>query len=97
MSLGIAFKGPEGIVLAADSRVTLTTQIEREGQTAVLPSTFDNARKLLRIDGQYFVGALTYGLGALAKSNREQPTASFPNLNVGLRPGGYQLKILQKN
>ena len=28
MSLGIAIKGPEGIVLAADSRVTLFNQVQ---------------------------------------------------------------------
>lgn len=65
MSLGIAFKGPEGIVLAADSRVTLTTEIKNGGKTQILPSTFDNATKLLRFNCQPFVGAVTYGLGAM--------------------------------
>ena len=45
MSLGIAFRGPEGVVLAADSRVTLYTQIP--GQNLSIPSTYDNATKLL--------------------------------------------------
>lgn len=61
MSLGIVFKGPEGIVLCADSRVTLTSQIQ--GMT--LPSSFDNATKLLRVNGHNYVGIVTYGLGAL--------------------------------
>ncbi len=47
MSLGIAFKGPEGIVLAADSRVTLTTQMTNGKQTQIIASTFDNGTKLL--------------------------------------------------
>ena len=61
MSLGIVFKGPEGIVLAADSRVTLTGQREN----MLLPASFDNATKLLRIRTQNFVGVVTYGLGAI--------------------------------
>jgi hypothetical protein len=71
MSLGIAFKGPEGIVLAADSRVTLMAQAQAAtapGQPAVpmlLPTNFDNATKLLKVAGQDFVGAVTYGIGAL--------------------------------
>ncbi len=80
MSLGIAFKGPEGIVLAADSRVTLTTQIQPQAQLGqpppppmLLPSTYDNATKLLRVSGQDYAGAVTYGLGALGQ--REPRTA----------------------
>ena len=61
MSLGIVFKGPEGIVLAADSRVTLMAQLG--GQ--MLPATFDNTTKLLRINRHDYVGVVTYGLGAL--------------------------------
>lgn len=69
MSLGIAFKGPEGIVLAADSRVTLNTQMIAQGPNGpmpmLLPSTFDNATKLLKAKSQGFVGAITYGAGAI--------------------------------
>jgi hypothetical protein len=63
VSLGIAFKGPEGIVLAADSRVTL--QAQQAGTNAVFPAYYDNATKLLKVKGQDFVGAVTYGVGAL--------------------------------
>ena len=68
MSLGIAFKGPEGIVLAADSRVTLNAQGQNpQGQVFILPSTFDNATKLLKIKNENykFVGAITYGAGSI--------------------------------
>ena len=48
MSLAIVFKGPEGIVLAADSRVTLSTeQTDAQGNKTILPATYDNATKLL--------------------------------------------------
>jgi hypothetical protein len=63
LSLGIAFKGPEGIILAADSRVTL--QAQQAGTNTVFPAYYDNAIKLLRVKGQDFVGAVTYGVGAL--------------------------------
>ena len=53
MSLAIAFKGPEGIVLAADSRVTLTGELPG-GE--IFTSYFDNATKLLIVQGQPYVG-----------------------------------------
>lgn len=65
MSLGIVFKGPEGIVLAADSRVTLNAEIQNAEGRLLLPATFDNATKLLRVTGQEYVGAVTYGVGAI--------------------------------
>ena len=43
MSLGIVVEGPEGIVLAAESRVTLTAQTP----TGPLYVNFDNATKVL--------------------------------------------------
>ena len=55
MSLGIAFKGPQGIVLATDSRVTLTGQ---QPNSKLLGEVhYDNATKLLKVRGQDFVGA----------------------------------------
>ena len=67
MSLGIAVKGPEGIVLAADSRVTLMAQMQGPNNQppVLLPSTFDNATKLLKVKGHDYVAAVTYGQGAL--------------------------------
>jgi hypothetical protein len=67
MSLGIAFKGPEGIVLAADSRVTIEAARIIQGRTIFIPATFDNATKLLKAKGQDHIGAVTYGMGALGK------------------------------
>lgn len=62
MSLGIVFKGPEGIVLAADSRVILTTQLPDQPP---IYSSYDNATKLLQVAGHKHVGAVTYGVGAI--------------------------------
>lgn len=74
MSLGIAFKGPEGIVLAADSRVTLLAQTQADQR--LIPATFDNATKLLKVNGQKYVGAVTYGLGAIG-GNQPRTAHSF--------------------
>ena len=92
MSLGIVFKGPEGIVLAADSRVTLTAQVQppqaQPGQTQpptmLLPATYDNATKLLRVSGQDYVGAVTYGLGALGQQTPRTAHSYIPEFEEEL-------------
>jgi hypothetical protein len=85
VSLGIAFKGPEGIVLAADSRVTLTAQLQQPNQPPVLlPSTYDNATKLLRIRGQDYVGAVTYGIGAIGEKEPRTAHSYIPELEQEL-------------
>jgi hypothetical protein len=83
MSLGIVFKGPEGIVLAADSRVTLMAQLVQQvapgapaAPPVLLPSTFDNATKLLRVKEQSHVGAVTFGAGAIG-TNAPRTAHSF--------------------
>jgi hypothetical protein len=78
MSLGIAFKGAEGIVLAADSRVTLTSLVDlpNSKNKAVIPATFDNATKLLSIKSQPHVGAVTFGAGAIG-ATAPRTAASF--------------------
>jgi|LSQX01.2.fsa_nt_gb hypothetical protein len=65
MSLGMAIKGPEGIVLAAESRMTLMAH-SQDGQKPMLQVTYDNATKLFTFDGPHrWVGVLTYGLAAM--------------------------------
>jgi hypothetical protein len=93
MSLGIAFKGPEGIVLAADSRVSLTANAPGKPP---ITATFDNAIKLLQVKGQKYVGAVTYGLGAIGQQEPrtahsfvpEFETASFLNSRQSWRRRG---------
>src|SRR5579884_303736 len=79
MSLGIMIKGSEGIVLAADSRVTLLNQVAtpQAGQVLVIPATFDNATKVLKVAEQDYVGAVTYGLGAFMTENGPRTMQSF--------------------
>lgn len=88
MSLGIAFKGAEGIVLAADSRVTLTAQAP--GQPFLIPATFDNATKLLRVAGQSHVGAVTYGLGALGQQQPRTAHSFMPEFEAELNEHSKQ-------
>lgn len=85
MSLGIAFKGPEGIVLAADSRVTINAERKvGENEKVILPSTFDNATKLLKVNGQNYVGAVTYGLGALGLNEPRTAHSYLPEFEASL-------------
>ena len=59
MSLGIAIKGPEGIVLASDSRATIVAHQKNKPSFEV---HFDNASKLFRFSAEHrFVGAVSYG------------------------------------
>jgi len=81
MSLGIIIKGSEGVVLAADSRVTLFNQLPPNpamgNQAVLIPANFDNATKLLTVAGQAYVGAVTYGLGALMTADGPRTMHSF--------------------
>jgi hypothetical protein len=71
MSLGIAIKGPEGLVLAAESRVTITVTQPDGRQTR---ATLDNATKLLSFRSpNNGIGATTYGQAAIGR----RPVHSF--------------------
>jgi hypothetical protein len=98
MSLGIAFKGPEGIVLAADSRVTLNNMLKQpNGQQVVIASTFDNATKLLKVKGQEFVGAVTYGVGAIGQQAPRTAHSFIPEFEASLQEkhNGNRLSVEQ--
>jgi hypothetical protein len=100
VSLGIAIKGPEGIVLAADSRVTLFNQLpnpQSPGQTLIIPATFDNATKLLKVTEQDFVGAVTYGLGAMMTPDGPRTMQSFiPEFEEELKKSGVRRLSVQE-
>lgn len=66
MSLGIIIKGTEGLVLAAESRVTLMAQMQTPTGPQQLPVYWDNANKLLSFHSPYDkFGVVTYGLAVL--------------------------------
>ena len=69
LSLGIVLKSPAGVVLGADSRVTLTAENRTSGErTAVY---FDNVQKLLRFKPPHTnVGVVTYGMAAIGSETR---------------------------
>jgi hypothetical protein len=75
MTLAVAFKGSEGIVLAADSRVTIQAVTQPAGapHPLIIPASYDNATKLLKLQGQEHVAAVTYNAGAVGA--REPRTA----------------------
>ena len=82
MSLGIAFKGPEGIVLAADSRVTLSGPLQ--GSNLLVQAHYDNATKLLKVNDHDNVGAITYGLGALGDRQPRTAHSYLPEFETEL-------------
>jgi hypothetical protein len=81
MSLGIAIKGPEGIVLAAESRTTLVGQTKASG-TAVLQATFDHATKVFGFSKpNTAVGVVTYGAATIGGRT---PHSYIPEFEAGL-------------
>lgn len=87
MSLAIVFKGSEGVVLSADSRVTLTVPVkDGAGKDWLVPATFDNATKLLKIVGQNYVAAVTYGLGTLGHPEPRTAHSLMPELEAAIDP-----------
>ena len=66
MSLGIVIKSPEGIVLAAESRVTLTVN-GPDGKPSHMVN-FDNATKLFSFKAPHnHIGVVTYGQAAIGQ------------------------------
>jgi len=87
MSLAMVFKGPEGIVLAADSRVTLNATAQINGKDYLFPSTYDNATKLLTPSlqtNQTHVGAVTYGAGAIGQAAPRTAHSFMPEFDAQL-------------
>jgi hypothetical protein len=88
MSLGIAIKGPEGVVLAADSRVTIFTQAPQmaDQPLMLIPSTFDHATKLLRVrhENQKHVAAITFGAGAIGMTEPRTARSYMPEFEKQL-------------
>jgi hypothetical protein len=71
-------------VLAADSRVTLTVAKPGPAGLQIFPASFDHATKLLRFKGQQFVGAITYGLGAIGEQKPRTAHSYLPEFEAEL-------------
>jgi hypothetical protein len=90
MSLGIIFKGTEGIVLAADSRVTLmatlpSLQTPAGNQQILVPATFDNASKLLRVRVKISSEQSPSEPERLEQANHAPPAAIYQSSSLSLR------------
>jgi hypothetical protein len=83
LSLGVAFKGPEGVVLAADSRVTLSSPAPGSNDL-LIQAHYDNATKLLKVKDYDNVGAVTYGLGALGSRQPRTAHSYLPEFETEL-------------
>ena len=76
MSLGIVIRAPEGIVLAAESRVTLT--VSPPAPEPAIHVNYDNATKLLNFTSPHdYVGAVTYGQAAIGLRTAHSYTPEF--------------------
>jgi hypothetical protein len=90
MSLGIVIKAPEGLVLAAESRLTLTTQIPN---VPPLHVNFDNATKLLSFaKPNTSVGVVTYGQAAIGLRTAQ---SFVPEFEAKLSEDPKRLPILE--
>ncbi len=70
-------------MLAADSRVTLNSaESLPNNQILILPSTFDNATKLLSVKSQPFIGAVTYGAGAIGQKEPRTAHSFLPEFET---------------
>lgn len=66
MSLGMVIKSPEGLVLAAESRVTL--ELHKKDDNHVVFNNFDNATKLFSFSSPHnHIGVVTYGQAAIGQ------------------------------
>ncbi len=95
MSIGMVIKGPEGLVLAADSRQTITA---RAPDGTPINVNFDNARKLFRVptpeEGPKYdrhpMGLVTYGLGGLGPRSVSSLIVEFTSTGIGYQVGGVR-------
>jgi len=84
MSLGIVIKAPEGIVLAAESRVTLTSTLSTPFGLQTIFNNFDNASKVFSFNHpNNFVGVVTYGQAVLGNFRTVQ--SYMPELESTLK------------
>jgi hypothetical protein len=85
MSLGIVVKCPEGLVLAAESRITLGAKLNTPQGTQQIPVYFDNATKLLSFsDPNTSVGVVTYGQAVIGQQIPRTAASLLPEFESGL-------------
>jgi hypothetical protein len=94
MSLGIVIKVPEGLVLAAESRITIGAQMNTPMGVQQLPVYFDNATKLLSFSlPNNTVGVVTYGQAVIGIQNPRTAASFISEFEAGL-PKEEHLSVL---
>ena len=58
----------------------------------MLPATFDNATKLLKVNGQDYIGAVTYGAGAIGQQEPRTAHSFLPEFERSL-PANQRLSV----
>jgi hypothetical protein len=95
MSLGVVIKGPEGVVLAADSRVTVSARMGADASSPPIHVNFDNATKLLSFSPpNNYVGAVTYGTALIGSRT---PHSYIPELTVKLERERENVRLSVKD
>lgn len=94
MSLGILIKAPEGLVLAAESRVTLTAQMGVNS----LNVNFDNATKLFCFHEPFDrIGVVTYGMATIgfrtAQSFIPEFESTLTKEDAGIKIGDFAKRL----
>lgn len=85
MSLGIVIKGTEGLVLAAESRITLGAQVKTPQGANQIPVYFDNATKLLSFSKpNTTVGVVTYGQAVIGLQTPRTAASFLPEFEASL-------------
>ncbi len=86
MSLGIVIKSPEGLVLAAESRVTL--EVHKSGSANAIFNNFDNATKLFTFSLPHnHIGVVTYGQAAIGQRTAHSFVPEFESTLSGKLTG----------
>jgi hypothetical protein len=98
MSLVVNVISPEGIILAADSRLTITHQLT---QDVFIPNSFDTATKLLSFDKPHnYVAAATFGASTIgqrpAHSFIREFQATLPNRRITVKQFSKKLLVFYK-
>lgn len=97
MSLAITVISPEGVVVGADSRLTLTTKNQNGNMVYETQNYFDNAVKVLNLKAPHdYVVAVTFGAGSIGKrtahSFLKEFQATLPPRRLSVKT--YAKKIL---
>ncbi len=86
MTISLAIKVNDGIVLASDSASTIITHDPATGQQQVF-NVFDNANKIFNLIRAEPIGAITWGAGSIGSASIETLAKDFRETLVDLGSG----------